>query len=81
MKRKNFEIIKNGVYLETKHAWNSSIRAIEADANKVAHEEDTVYHLTDSATIRESRYNIVTGHRTWVSVTGTTLKYEINKLD
>ena len=33
MKRENFEIIKNGVYLETKHAWKYSIRAIEADVN------------------------------------------------
>jgi len=80
MKRKNFEIIKNGVYLETKHAWNSSIRAIEADVNKVAGEENTVYHLTDSQSIRES-FNYVKGHRTWVDPYGVTLKYEINLLD
>lgn len=81
MKRKNFEIIKNGVYLETKHAWNSSIRAIEADVNKVAREEDTVYHLTDSGWILLSRSNPVSGHRTWADCNGSTLKYEINLLD
>jgi hypothetical protein len=80
MKRKNFEIIKNGVYLETKHAWNSSIRAIEANVNKVANEENTVYHLTDSKSIKE-KFDHVTGYRTWVDPNGTTLKYEINLLD
>jgi hypothetical protein len=79
MKRKNFEIIKNGVYLETKHAWNSSIRAIEADVNKVAHEEKDFYHLTDVKSVKED-FNMVSGYRVWVSVTGTALKYEINLL-
>jgi hypothetical protein len=79
MKRKNFEIIKNGVYLETKHAWNSSIRAIEADVNKVAHEEDTVYNLVDAESIKEGFY-MVSGYRIWVSVAGNTFKYEINLL-
>ena len=80
MKRENFEIIKYGVYLETKHAWNSSIRAIEADVNKVARKENTVYHLTDSGWILISHSNPASGHRTWKSKHGSVLLYEINKV-
>jgi len=81
MKRENFEIIKNGVYLETKHAWNSSIRAIEADVNKVAREENTVYHLTGTKSIKGSCYNkFSNGSRTWESKHGNVLLYEINKV-
>jgi len=80
MERENYEIRKNGIYLETKHAWNSSIRAIEANVNKVANEEKTVYHLTDSGWILLSRSNPVSGHRTWESKHGNVLLYEINKV-
>ena len=81
MKRENYEIRKNGIYLETKHAWNSSVRAIEFDVNKVAGEEKTVYHLTGTESIKGSRYNTFSnGSRTWESKHGNVIIYEINKV-
>jgi hypothetical protein len=79
MKRKNFEIIKNGVYLETKHAWNSSIRAIGKNIGVVANEENTTYNLTDSNSTKFGFY-FETGYRVWTGDNGNVVKYEINLL-
>jgi hypothetical protein len=79
MKRETFEIKANGVLVTTKHAWNSSKRAIESKINEIAESESTVYELTDYDSIKEGFY-FTYGYRVWTGRNGNIVKFEIKKV-
>lgn len=66
MKRDNFIITSIVGHSIVKHTWNSANRTVEALAKELASDEDTIYRLTASESVKEGFYH-VSGHRVWTS--------------
>lgn len=79
MARKNFKITSSEGLEITKHAWNSSIRAIEANVREIARSEKTTYNLIDSCSIRSDPWHFCEGTRTWAS-SDKTIVYIIKEI-
>ena len=65
MKRKVFEIKRNGLIIKTKSAWNASIRFIEDDVRELAKIGHTTFVLGESESKRGGSGFHETGRRVW----------------
>ena len=76
-KRENF-IIQYSEKQIVKHAWNASIRETEKIIGQIAKEEQTIYNLTDSKSVKKG-FGHVQGYRTWTGENGKSVTFVINK--
>lgn len=79
MKREQFLITSTDGHNVTKTKWNASNRAVEGLVKDLAEAEQTTYNLIDSESVKEGS-NHVKGSRTWKSVDGKVVVFNIEKV-
>lgn len=72
MKRKNYDVYLNGEYVFTKHAFNSSTRAIPNYLKELGGS----YTLEDATIEKDSSKTAVYGTRLWVRSDGSEFLFE-----
>src|SRR5688572_20616654 len=67
MKRATFEIRSSRDHKVVKHAWNSSVRAVESLVRDIAREEGRVYTLAEETSEKDGSGKRISGRRVWAS--------------
>lgn len=79
MKREEFLITSTDGHEVVKFKWNSANREVEGLVKELANTEQTTYHLIDKESVKEG-FNHVKGSRTWKSVNGKVVVFNIQKV-
>lgn len=79
MKREQFLITSTDGHEVIKFKWNSASREVETLVKELANTEQTTYNLIDKESIKEG-LNHVRGSRTWKSVDGRVVVFNIEKI-